>query len=262
MQLSFKEFGRGEPLVLLHGLLGSSDNWLGVAPALAKHFHLFIPDLRNHGQSPHSAAMDYRLMAGDLRELLDTQGLPFAHLLGHSMGGKVGMELALRSPDRVRTLIVEDMAPRAYKPVHNVIFSALVSLDLNAFQSRQQIEDALAPTIHSVVMRRFLLKSLGRDQAGKFYWKINLQGVADNYPHLNEPINSDVPFQKPTLFIRGGKSNHIFPSDEPMIHKLFPKSVVQTIPEAGHWVHGDAPQEFIECVFNFLQPVCAGQKMR
>ena len=258
MRLVFKELGAGEPLVLLHGLLGSSDNWLGVAPALAKQSHLFIPDLRNHGLSPHSATMDYPIMADDVRVLLDAHGVQTAHLMGHSMGGKVAMEYVLRWPERTKSLIVEDMAPRAYKPVHDVIFSALMELDLGGFQTRQQIEDALAPRIHSLVMRRFLLKNLGRDATGKFYWKTNLRGLADNYSRLNEPISSETPFQKPTLFIHGEKSNHIHASDEPVIHKLFPKSSMETIPEAGHWVHVDAPREFVDCVLKFLEAVCAG----
>jgi len=164
------------------------------------------------------------------------------------------MEFALRQPARSTTLIVEDMAPPRVQAGPRRDFSAMMLLDLDTFQTRQQIEEALAPTIHSLVMRRFLLKNLGRDKAGKFYWKINLRGLVDNYPHLNAPIDSDSSFAKPTLFIRGGKSNHIIPSDEPGIHKLFPKANIQTIPEAGHWVHGDAPQEFIECVLKFLQP--------
>ena len=129
-------------------------------------------------------------------------------LVGHSMGGKTAMQFALQFPDKVEKLLVEDMAPRAYLPSHDKIFAALLALDLAAFAARQEIEDALAPEIPSLILRRFLLKNLGRNPDGKFFWKINLRGLAENYPQLGEPISSPVPFEKPALFIRGGKSNY------------------------------------------------------
>src|ERR1041385_1406893 len=199
MQLYFREWGAGAPLVVLHGLFGSSDNWIGVAPRLAEQFHVLAPDLRNHGRSPHSSEMNYSLMAGGVEKFLAARGLSEVFLAGHSMGGKTAMQFALQYPQRVRKLIVVDMSPRVYKPVHEPIFAALLALDLGLFGTLKQIEDVLAPAIPGLALRRFLLKNVGRNSDGTLFWKMNLRGVADNYSFLNEPISAEKPFTKPTL---------------------------------------------------------------
>ena len=252
MQLHFKESGQGRAVVLLHGLLGSSDNWHPIALRLAGQFRVLAVDQRNHGQSPHSDVMNYSLMAGDMDEFMSSRGLATATIIGHSMGGKTAMQFALQFPNRVEKLIVADVAPRAYAPAHEKIFAALLALDLPKFQSRQQIEDALAPEIPDLVLRRFLLKNLGRNSDGGFVWKINLRGIAENYLRLREPVSAPVPFIKPALFIRGGKSNYLNPEDVPQIRELFPQSEIQTIPDAGHWLHADQPEEFVKRVLKFL----------
>lgn len=252
MQLHFKELGRGEPLVMLHGLFGSSDNWMGVAPRLAGTFHVFALDLRNHGRSPHSDEMSYSLMAQDVTDLLDSLGLRDVFLLGHSMGGKTAMQLALQQPDRIRKLVVVDMAPRVYKPVHEPIFAALLGLNLESFHAIKEIEEALAPTIPGLALRRFLLKNVGRNPDGSLFWKMNLRGVSNNYPRLNEPLAAEAPFEKPALFLRGGQSNHVMRTDEPQIRDLFPNPEFQTIEGATHWVHADAPDEFVRRVSQFI----------
>ena len=210
-------------------------------------------DQRNHGQSPHSDVLDYPLMAGDLDEFMTTRGLETAMVIGHSMGGKTAMQFALQFPERVEKLIVADMAPRAYAPAHDKIFAAQLALNLNSFSTRPQIEDALAPEIPDLVLRRFLLKNLGRNAAGEFFWKIHLRGVAENYPQLRKPVSPVRPFAKPTLFIRGGKSNYLNPEDEPLIRELFPQAKIQTIAGAGHWVHADTPAEFLRLTLDFLE---------
>ncbi len=252
MQLHFKQLGHGEPLILLHGLFGSADNWFGVAPKLAENFHVLIPDLRNHGQSPHSAEMNYSLMAADVENFFAAQKIESAHVVGHSMGGKVAMQFALDFPVRVKKLVVVDMAPRAYQRAHDYIFEALLELDLNLFQTRAEIEVALEPEIPSLNLRRFLLKNLGRDEQGKFFWKLNLRGVAENYPRLGEVLSLQNHFEKPTLFIRGGKSDYIRVGDELEIKQRFPMAEIQTIAAANHWVHADAPAEFLRLVLDFL----------
>lgn len=252
MQLHFKESGQGRAVILLHGLFGSSDNWHPIAKRLAASFHVLVPDQRNHGQSPHSDVMNYSLMAADVDEFMSARGLARAAVVGHSMGGKTAMQLALQFPDRVEKLVVADMAPRAYAPEHDKIIAAQLALDLKLFSSRQEIEAALAPEIPSLNLRRFLLKNLGRSEDGSFQWKINLRGLADNYPQLGEPLSAPVPFMKPTLFIRGEKSNYIGTADERQIRKLFPGSEIQTITGAGHWLHADKPEEFLQLVLNFL----------
>jgi pimeloyl-ACP methyl ester carboxylesterase len=252
MQLHFKELGRGEPLIILHGLFGSSDNFLGIAKNLATRFHVFLLDLRNHGRSPHSDEMDYALMANDVAEFLDSQKLESVNVLGHSLGGKVAMQFALNFPARVKKLVVADMAPRVYAPEYNEIFFALLALDLKSFQTRQQIEDALAPKIPELNLRRFLLKNLGRNSDGQFFWKINLRGLFENYPKLGAAVTAEIPFAKPARFLRGGKSNYILDTDFLLVQKLFPLAKIETISEARHWIHADAPEEFTRRVMNFL----------
>lgn len=252
MQLHFKQLGHGEALVLLHGLFGSADNWFGVAPKLAEKFHVFIPDLRNHGQSPHDTEMDYPLMAADVENFFIAHKIESAFIIGHSMGGKVAMQFALDFPARVKKLVVVDMSPRAYQRMHDRIFEALLVLNLKSFQTRSQMEEALAAEIPSLNLRRFLLKNLGRDEHGNFFWKMNLRGVSENYSRLGEVLSAGKPFAKPTLFIRGGKSDYIADSDKLEIRQMFPATEIQTIVSANHWVHADAPEEFVRLVLNFL----------
>jgi pimeloyl-ACP methyl ester carboxylesterase len=252
MQLHFKESGRGRAVILLHGLLGSADNWHPIASRLAEKFQVFALDQRNHGQSPHCEEMDYPLMAADVDEFMSARGIETAAVVGHSMGGKTAMQFALQFPERVEKLIVADMAPRAYAPEHEKMFAALLALDLKNFSSRQQIEDALASEIPSLVLRRFLLKNLGRNAAGEFFWKINLHGLAENYLQLRKPISASKPFVKPALFVRGGKSNYVNPEDEPRIRELFPQAQIQTMAGAAHWVHADQPEGFLRRLREFL----------
>jgi esterase len=252
MQLHFKEYGQGRPLILLHGLLGSLDNWHSIAQRLAEQFHVFALDQRNHGQSPHSADMSYQLLAEDVNEFLLARGLARAWLIGHSMGGKTAMQFALQFPGKVEKLLVEDITPRAYPPELKYIFAALLALDLPKFKTRQEIEGALAPEIPELILRRFLLKNLERDADGTFFWKSNLRGLSENYPRLLEPVASPVPFEKPVLFIGGGKSNYINPESEPVIRQFFPRAQIKMIAEAEHWVHGETPEEFLALALDFL----------
>jgi len=252
MQLHFKQLGQGDPLVLLHGLFGQADNWHYVTQQLAECFRVFAVDQRNHGQSPHDDEMNYPLMAVDVENFFVAQKIESAFVIGHSMGGKTAMQFALQFPKRVKKLVVADMAPRAYAPAHDPIFAALLALDLPRFQTRQQIEDALAPEIPDLTLRRFLLKNLGRNDDGAFQWKMNLSGLAKNYPRLCAALDAETPFAKQTLFIRGGKSKYILPADELEIFRLFPAAKIQTIAQADHWVHADAPEEFVQMVLDFL----------
>jgi pimeloyl-ACP methyl ester carboxylesterase len=253
MQLHFKESGHGPTLILLHGLFGSSDNWQQIAARLAEKFHIVALDQRNHGQSPHTDETSYPLMAADVDGFMAARGIASAHVIGHSMGGKTAMQFALHFPARVEKLVVADMAPRRYAPAHDKIFAALLALDLPEFATRPQIEDALAAEIPNLVLRRFLLKNLGRAADGKFFWKINLRGLAENYLRLGEAVVAPAPFAKPALFIRGGKSNYLKPEDEPLIRELFPQSQIATIAAASHWVHADQPEEFLRLVMEFLE---------
>jgi len=252
MPLHFQQLGHGEPLVLLHGLFGSGDNWLGVAPPLAEKFHVFAPDLRNHGRSPHHPVMSYALMAEDVKNFFAAQKIERACVMGHSLGGKVAMRFAQVFPACVKKLVVVDMAPRAYARTHDRIFAALLALDLALFKTRPQIEAALAPEIPSLNLRRFLLKNLGRDESGNFFWKMNLRGVAENYSRLGEDLGPACHFAKPALFIRGGRSDYLNAADAVAIRAQFPLAEIKTIAAANHWVHADAPAEFTRLVLDFL----------
>ncbi len=252
MRLNFQQLGHGEPLVVLHGLFGSGDNWLSVATRLAERFRVYLLDLRNHGQSPHETQIDYPLMAADLREFFAAENLDAVMLLGHSMGGKVAMRLALDEPSLVKKLVVADVAPRAYVRSHDPIFEALLALDPTAFERRNQIEEALAQQIPSLTMRRFLLKNLGRDEGGYFFWKMDIRSLYVNYDRLCQGVSGQGPFEGPTLFLRGGKSAYITPADETDIRRQFPAATIATIASAGHWIHADAPDEFVRLVLAFL----------
>jgi hypothetical protein len=236
----------------LHGLFGSSDNWHTIAQRLAETFQVFALDQRNHGQSPHQAEMNYAVMATDVAEFMASQQIASAVVIGHSMGGKTAMQLALQLPERVEKLVVSDIAPRAYPPQHEKIFAALLALDLAQFQTRPQIEDALAADIPNLVLRRFLLKNLGRSATREFFWKINLRGLAENYGEIRAPITLNASFAKPTLFIRGGESKYVNHEDEAHIGELFPLAQIQTILGASHWVHADQPEEFLRRVLAFI----------
>jgi len=252
MQLYFQEYGQGPTLILLHGLLGSLDNWHAVAEPLAGRFRVFAVDQRNHGRSPHSATMNYEVMAQDLNEFMIERRIETASFIGHSMGGKAAMQFALQFPGKVEKLLVEDITPRAYPQELGYIFVALLALDLARFKARKEIEVALAPGIPNLVLRRFLLKNLDQHPDGSFFWKINLHTLAENYPILVGPVASPAPFEKPALFIRGGMSHYVQSTDEPLIRQFFPQAKIETIAEAEHWVHGDTPEDFLRLAFDFL----------
>jgi esterase len=252
MQLHFESFGEGEPLIILHGLLGSGDNWLSIGRGLADTFRIYLVDARNHGRSPHCAEMGYPEMAADLVEFLEQQELSKVNLLGHSMGGKTAMHFALSHPQKVARLVVADMALRRYPPHHREILDALISLEPDSFQSRTEIEQALEPKIPKLAIRRFLLKSLKRNSEGNFYWQLDLAAINQNYARLSEALESEKPFEHPTLFVRGGLSDYISDSDIAQIYKLFPGAEIQSLPEAGHWLHAEQPTEFLRIVREFL----------
>lgn len=257
MQLYFTRLGSGEPLIILHGLLGSSDNWHSISRKLAHQFQVYAVDQRNHGRSPHNAEMNYRVMAEDLNEFLRTEGLASAHLLGHSMGGKTAMQFALLYPHRVRNLIVADIAPRAYTPRHKELLEALLALNLIRFQTRKQIEDALTPAVPDLALRQFALKSLKRNHNGAFEWTIGLHEIRSNNERLRERITSPRPFAGPALFLRGEYSDYLLEDDLVYIRELFPNAILQTIAGAGHLLHVEKPEAFLRRVLDFLEPTAS-----
>jgi pimeloyl-ACP methyl ester carboxylesterase len=252
MDLNFKSFGSGEPLIILHGLFGTLDNWQTLARRFAEHYTVYIVDQRNHGRSPHLDSMDYPTLAEDLRTFMESQWIYHAHIIGHSMGGKTAMQFSVEHPDRVNKLIVVDIAPKAYPGLHEQIFDALLSLDLLAIQSRQEAEAWLEPRIEDSSVRQFLMKNLTRGKEGTFEWKMNLPVIYKYYGHILAPISVREAFEAPTLFIRGQRSRYILDEDWTMIQDYFPNASLFTIPGAGHWVHAEAPDQFFETSMRFL----------
>ncbi|MDA0193472.1 MAG: alpha/beta fold hydrolase [Bacteroidetes bacterium] len=250
-QLFFREFGQGEPLIILHGLLGASDNWVTLGKQYGQHFHVIVPDQRNHGQSFHSDEFDYSIMAQDLQALVDEKGFNAFNLMGHSMGGKVVMQYALHHPGRVNKLIVADMAPKAYKMDYNLIFEALRSIDIDGLGSRNEAEIVLAQRIENFAMRQFLLKNLTRNTDG-FEWRPNLAVIESNINKLGQWMLSDSVFEEPTLFISGIKSGYVTKDDRESIKKHFPNSQFAEL-DAGHWLHAELPNDFLETTLRFLE---------
>lgn len=255
MQLFHKEYpGPGKPLIILHGLFGMLDNWHNIARTLSEEFHVFLPDLRNHGQSPHNTTMNYAVMAKDLLDFMEEKGLGKAAIMGHSMGGKVAMEFALQYPEKCSELIAVDMAPVEYEPGHNEIFDALFKLDItNPEKSRKELDEELTKGIPEFGVRQFLLKSLVRKEEGGYEWKFNLQGLFDSYDSILAPIAAGRSFEGPALFIRGERSGYVKDEYLPIIKELFPAMKLETVAEAGHWVHADKPAELMLAVKSFLE---------
>jgi esterase len=252
MNLHFQHFGSGFPLVILHGLFGSSDNWQSLGKRLGEQFSIFLVDQRNHGNSPHSEEFSVPLMAADLREFFFTQNLSRAHLLGHSMGGKSAMEFALTFPDLVEKLVVVDMAPKKYARSHDDIFQAMLRTDPGKFTTRSEVDQELTRLVPEKATRYFLLKNLQLAENGKLKWKINVPALFAHYDEVLEAPPATGTFDHPTLFVRGGKSDYIRPEDNTLIQAKFSRAEVVTIAKAAHWVHADAPNEFLQVILSFL----------
>lgn len=251
MDLYYREFGQGSPVIILHGLFGFSDNWQTVAKSLAEEHLVVTPDLRNHGRSPHVGSHSYADMADDLQAFMEAHWMFSAAVVGHSMGGKAAMQLALSHPDRVDKLVVVDIAPGQASDNHSDIFRALDELDLSKITARQEADDFLAARIDDVGTRQFLLKNITRTAEGAYAWKMNLPVLRREYDRILAPVSGE-PFDKPTLFIRGSRSDYIKDADFAFIRSLFPQAELVTIADAGHWVHADQPEELLAVLKKFL----------
>lgn len=252
MKLFRQEVGSGFPILIIHGLFGASGNWRTLSRnVFSDLFRVITVDLRNHGRSPHSDRMDFESMAGDLIELLDDEGLESCHVLGHSLGGKTAMRMALDHPDRVDRLIIADIGPQAYDPRHETILEALCEINPADYSSRENVDEALSRRISSLPVRQFLLKNLDRD-GDSFRWKMNLPVISAAYDKLSGAIEAEAPFEGPTLFVAGGASDYVDEEDMPVIRRLFPHARLETIPGAGHWLHAEKPDEFADIVMEFL----------
>lgn len=253
MQLNFKHFGSGFPLVILHGLMGSLDNWQTLAKEYAPYFSVYIIDQRNHGRSPHSDDFSYQHLVEDLQQFLAAQQIEKCHLMGHSMGGKTAMAFALQYPDLVEKLIVVDIAPSIYEDRHDTIFTALNKIDLTTLNSRQEAEKILNNNINEQATVQLLLKNLYRDTYNHFQWRFNLPILEKAYIAISDSIQSNIAFTHSTLFIKGEKSDYINAANYSEIIDLFPNNELVEIPAAGHWVHAENPKEFVKATLEFLK---------
>jgi pimeloyl-ACP methyl ester carboxylesterase len=252
MHLNFRKTGQGKPLIILHGLFGSADNWLSIAKGLENDFTTYLLDLRNHGDSGHQTEWNYKVMAEDLLEFMEDHQLEKAHLLGHSMGGKICMTFALSHPDLVERLIIVDIAPRYYPVHHQTILEGLNSIDMARISSRREADEALEKHVKERGVRQFLLKSLGRNEQGKFMWKINLPVITEQIENVGAAIEKEGRFEHPTLFMGGENSKYIQDSDKEEIEGIFPNAHIIKIKNAGHWIHAEQPEAVIKTVRAFL----------
>lgn len=251
MTLNHKVYGEGPPLIILHGLFGSLENWHYISGQLSDRFQVIAVDQRNHGRSPHHPQMNYRVLAEDIRQLIEQRGIQSANVLGHSMGGKAAMRLTLDHPECVLRLVVVDIAPRQYEPSHRHILEALRGLELSRFQTRLEMDEALAGAIPEPAVRQFLLKSVSRDEHG-FRWRMNLEALAANYSEITAGLVAGKSSDIPALFVSGEQSDYIRPEDHALIRGLFPRATFRVIPGAGHWVHAESPAAFLQSVIDFL----------
>jgi esterase len=250
--LHVRIYGSGAPLIILHGLFGSWENWHPVAKALAGRFTVHIVDQRNHGSSFHSPRCDYDAMAEDLRDFMAGQRLAKAALLGHSMGGKTAMRFAAMFPAAVDRLIVVDIAPRGYPPAQAGVIDALARLDLDRIATLRTADEHLQSAIPDPGERRFLLKNLKPAAEGRYRWKVNIAAIRRAYPSLCGPVALNL-WPGPCLFVRGERSDYIRDRDWEDIRAIFPQARLVTLPAAGHWVHVDDPAGFVRTVAGFLE---------
>jgi esterase len=255
MKLFFREAGQGAPLIILHGLFGSSDNWYSLSKIFATKYRVFTIDQRNHGQSPHSNEHDYKLLTEDLEEFVNEHQLDKPIILGHSMGGKVAMNFAIKDPSRTGKLIVVDIMPKSYPLHHDHILGGMKSLDLTNLHSRSEADEILSRKIPNVDERQFIMKNLARSQGSEhkgFEWKINLASLDANIGAMGEALQYEGQYTGPTLFVRGGKSGYYKTGDEKEVARYFPNAKWVVI-DTGHWVQAEKPQEFSEIVLSWLE---------
>ncbi len=254
MILAHTEAGSGPPLILLHGLFGAGQNWGAIRKALAPRFRVLTPDLRNHGASPHAAGMTYAAMAADVMGTMDAAGIDQAAILGHSMGGKVAMTLALTHPERVSRLVIADIAPVRYPPSLRAYIAAMQALPLRAGLTRRDADAALAATIPEAGIRAFLLQSL-RLEIDPPAWRLGLAELAAAMPEIEGfEVPPDTRYDGPTLVMAGESSRYIRPENQALFEKLFPQLRFVTVPKAGHWIHAENPAGFLAALESFLDP--------
>ncbi|MDP0589143.1 MAG: alpha/beta fold hydrolase [Candidatus Endonucleobacter bathymodioli] len=253
MKLYANHWGQGRDVISLHGLFGSQQNLGTLNRNLAKQFRVHGLDVRNHGRSPHSDDMNYKLMAKDVIEYFDDHELHNVDLLGHSMGGKIAMTIALIVPERIRKLVVMDIAPVEYDHKCDDVLDGLSSIDLGAIKKRSDADSMLALFVKDSDVRLFLLKNLYRDKNENYQWLFNLNSIQKHYCEIVKTPPTDKVFEGDTLFLKGEDSDYILPEHEGVVLSLFPNATVKVVPGAGHWLHAQQPDLVAHSINSFLK---------
>lgn len=256
-QLNYHQRGEGQHIVLIHGLFGSLENLNMVAKELSHHYCVTSIDVRNHGNSFHQEGMDYQTLAQDVINLLDELAIEHCHILGHSMGGKIAMKIALSFSQRVNKLIVADIAPVTYPAHHLTIIEGLQAIDLSKVDKRKDADSQLENYVKEPGIRQFLLRNLATNEQGSFQFKCNLNHIEQGYPQIMQSIANQTQTQTQfignTLFIKGGKSDYLLPQHQSTIGQLFPNASAKVIQGAGHWLHAEKTVAFNKIVMDFLK---------
>lgn len=253
MKLNYKRLGEGRPLIVLHGLFGSLDNWMSLGKRWSADYEVWLLDQRNHGKSPHSDSFNYELMAEDLKEFIQQHQIDSPIILGHSMGGKTAMEFAVKHSELLSSLIVVDIAPVVYEAHHYDLVQAMKSLDLNGISRRKEADELLSQKVENFGVRQFLLKNLYHKEKDQLAWRFNLPVLEKELLPISEWPISQGEFNKPTLFVKGGNSHYILNEYLPKIESKFPNYQLEIVENAGHWVHAEATEIFYTKIKTFLQ---------
>ena len=256
MLLNYQQFnaGHGLPLVVIHGLFGAQDNWRSHILRWSEDRHVISMDLRNHGRSDHAEAMTYAAMAEDVIETLNHIGISKAHILGHSMGGKVAAQIAFNQPQVLHSLIMADIAPVPYAPRHQSVLAGLRAIDLATLASRKQGLDILNQHEADIKVCQFLIKSLYRNDEGDFAWRFNIDAIEDQYDYISAAPEGE-PFTGHTLALKGDRSEYILPEHRPVFANMLPNTQLKVMTDCGHWLHAEKPDLFVRLVNRFLQQV-------
>ncbi|MEM9075606.1 MAG: alpha/beta fold hydrolase [Bacteroidota bacterium] len=245
--------GEGKPLLILHGFLGMSDNWKTLGNQFAENgFQAHLIDQRNHGKSFHSENFDYEILSQDVFNYMDSHQIGTADIIGHSMGGKTAMQLAISNPTQINHLLVADISPKYYPPHHQYIVDALTQLNFEEIKSRKEADEVLAQHLSDFGIRQFLLKNLYWVEQGKLGLRFNLDVLKNKMEEIGESILATSVFNGSTMFLRGDRSEYIQLNDYPEIKRHFPNAQIETVEKAGHWLHAENPKQFFEKALNFL----------